>query len=56
MRTGQVLFKPKLISNSPEAAAKNGGKTVREQLDKKYVSEYLYRHGWLMDEKKKAKI
>jgi hypothetical protein len=25
-------------------------------LDKKYVSEYLYRHGWLMDEKKKAKI
>lgn len=51
-KTGQELFKPQLVSKSPDLLKSQ--QSARDQLNPKYVSEYLYRHGQIMLEKRKA--
>lgn len=47
--TGQTLFKPRVIQKSPGPL---GNESARSELNPKFISEYLYRHGQIMQQKK----
>jgi len=50
-RTGQKLFQPLVSVASGKAGAK-APKTARDEMDPKYIGEYLYKYGQMMGEKK----
>ena len=53
-QTGQELFKPLMMAKRPHKY-RSIERNTRDDLDPRYVGDYLYRHAMIMKEKKKVK-